>query len=520
MTDPEFHKQDTLPGLKKPPGTHLEAPPSLPKKIGTYPIEGLYREGGMCFLYLASRPETRDPVIIKVLKPHLRRNPEVIAKFVNEANILALADHPNIVQLYEYEETSSEHYIAMEFIQGQSLHSIIEHNPVSLRRAVEIILEIAYALCHLHTLGVIHRDLKPENILITDQHAVKLIDMGVAQMLSASHHKTPQPQLVGTPIYMSPEQHSNPEEVSYASDIYSLGIIAYELVLGKLSHGQIHLALMPKGLQKIIAKALQRRVEDRYQDVVDLITDLSAYLNSANLERERKGTDQLGDLSMHLQQAKMLMLPLALPQWPGLDVGVSIHRSIVLDTIYYDFITLSDERYAIAMVEPTNKGVEGIIEAAILKGLIAALSRLATTPSNLATFLNDVISSELPGRTFLFNYAMFIPSQHTVSVISCGPSHVWIGHPGQQDISNIPNSNPALGSSISSEHQEVSLPWRSGDSLYILSEALCTPSTNQMLQSLSDLPPQKLTDAIIRKATASDQGPLEQIPLCAISVMG
>ncbi len=111
-------------------------------------------------------------------------------------------------------------------------------------------MEIAYALCHLHTLGVIHRDLKPENILLTDQNNVKLIDLGVAQMLSEPVKKAGQKSIWSEPHLLSPEQHAQPDSVTYASDIYSLGIIAYELVLGKLSHGQIQLALMPKGLQK------------------------------------------------------------------------------------------------------------------------------------------------------------------------------------------------------------------------------------------------------------------------------
>ena len=171
-------------------------------------------------------------------------------------------------------------YIAMEFIQGISLRQYILQTPVSLKKALEIILDIAYALCHLHAHGVIHRDLKPENIIISDSGIVKVIDFGIAQILSEKKDDIGdfKQRTIGTPIYMSPEQKEYPEGVSYPTDIYSLGIIAYELILGKLSHGLIHLSLMPKGLQKIFNKMLQSKPEERYHDIVDLISDLSAYI--------------------------------------------------------------------------------------------------------------------------------------------------------------------------------------------------------------------------------------------------
>ena len=134
----------------------------------------------------------------------------------------------------------------MEFIQGLSLRQQILRVPISLKRALEIIKDIAYALCHLHTHGVIHRDLKPENILITNDSQIKVIDFGIAQLLSEQIlKKAPLKQrMIGTPVYISPEQRDNPESVSYPSDIYSLGIIAYELILGRLSQGHIHLSLI------------------------------------------------------------------------------------------------------------------------------------------------------------------------------------------------------------------------------------------------------------------------------------
>ena len=213
-----------------------------------------------------------------------------------EAEIITLTDHPNIVKLFGHGEWEEGLYIAMEFIQGISLRQFILQTPISLKRALEIILDIAYALCHLHTHGVIHRDLKPKNILLSENNQIKVIDFGIAQLLTEQTQEQSQSQkLIGTPVYMSPEQRANPESVSYPSDIHSLGIISYELILGKLSHGQVHLSLMPKGIQKILFNCLQPNIIDRYQDIVDFISDVSSYLNSSALQKEQVVGHQFGE---------------------------------------------------------------------------------------------------------------------------------------------------------------------------------------------------------------------------------
>ncbi len=532
MAKPDFHKNHTLPGAQVTPKDARPSDP-LPKVIGTYSVENLYREGGMCLLYLATHPVTKDPVIIKTLKPHLRGNQEIIRKFNNEAKILKLADHPNIVSVYDYEEWEGGLYIALEFIQGESLHSVIENNPVSLRRAVEIILEIAYALCHLHTLGVIHRDLKPENILVTDQNTIKLIDLGVAQMLSEAEQKPGPPArpplLVGTPIYMSPEQHTNPDLVSYASDIYSLGIIAYELVLGKLSHGQIHLALMPKGLQKIIAKTLQPRPEDRYHDVVDFITALSGYLNSASVEKERKSADLLSELSEHLQQAQAVLLPSQPPQWPEVDIGVSHYKGVGIGGIYYDFFALPDGNYGVVMAEPSAKGVEGVLYTAVLRGMVRTLCRLTTQPANLITFLNDLIVRDATNKVFWLSYLLLSSRTNQLYFTSCGPSKLWLlPHDGTAP-RKIEADNPALGIKLFSEFTETCIPWNIGDLLFLHSTTVCNPNTDvdvamdeasfaESLRTFSDLPTQKHAEAILRKATATERPQLERRLLCLVGL--
>lgn len=282
-----FFKRPTIPPF---PPLHEEREFPLPERIGPYKIQALLEKGGMSLLYLATDPKSDVPLIVKVLSPRFLSHPEMTNRFLKEAEIIALADHPNIVKLLGYGSWEGGLYIAMEFIKGTSLRQYLVQTPLSLRKSLEMILEIAYALCHLHTHGVIHRDLKPENILVDEKGQIKVIDFGIAQLIDPleiekNHENWGKKRLVGTPIYMSPEQRENPENVSYPSDIYSLGIVAYEVILGKLPGGQVRLSLMPKGFQKILSKALQPNISDRYMDIVDFISDLSSYAHSSDFEK-------------------------------------------------------------------------------------------------------------------------------------------------------------------------------------------------------------------------------------------
>ena len=278
MNEGDFYKETTVPPFYK--KDSIVIPVDLPETIGSYKIESLFEKGGMSVLYLGTHLTTQEPAIIKVLPEKYLLSQEVVKHFLKEADIIAMTDHPNIVKLYEHGNWKGGLYIAIEFVGGISLRQYILQHHISLKRSVEMIIEIAYALCHLHMHGVIHRDLKPENILVTESGTIKVIDFGIAQLLTKKDEKnlSKQTDFIGTPIYMSPEQKQNPQAVSYPSDIYSLGIIAYEIVSGKLSYGQIHLSLMPKGLQKILGKAMQRDPDFRYRDVVDFIADISALL--------------------------------------------------------------------------------------------------------------------------------------------------------------------------------------------------------------------------------------------------
>jgi serine/threonine protein kinase len=519
-----FHQQPTLPG--QPPDNSSPNAHSIPEVVGPYKIENLLEKGGMSILYLGTHPETKDPVTIKVLSQKYLSRPEVVQRFINEAAIIAMSDHPNIVQLHGYGEWEGGFYIAMGFVQGVSLRQYILQTPVSLTRALDIILNIAYALCHLHTHGVIHRDLKPDNILITDAGEIKVIDFGIAQLLadkdSAGAGKQ---QLVGTPIYMSPEQRENPESVSYPSDIYSLGIIAYELILGRLSQGQIHLTLMPRGMQKILHKALQPNPAERYQDVVDLISDLSEYRNSATLQKDRKPSDVLSELAESMKKVQTTLVTSSSPKWQDVEIGFVGHQGISLSGIYYDFIEMAGGTYGIITGEASAKGAEGVIYTAVLRGMVRSLCRLTTKPVELVTILNDLLLRDSMNQTFTLNYLVLDPQQNQLRYISCGYGSLWQVKSQSTTPLRITANNNALGVSPDVEFSEVCCSWDLDDTVVLNTFATDDSTTGlsekmfeQALVENISRPPQKQVENIFRRVQLSAQKFLKERSISLVSI--
>lgn len=367
-TEDDFHKRDTIPPF---PDNSPEETPPLPAFIGPYKIERILERGGMSYLYLGHAQDLDFPLIIKVLSPKFVKNTEVQSRFLNEAEIIRMADHPNIIKLYGSGTWEGGLYIAMEYIEGISLRKLLESSPLTIKRSIEIILEIAYALVHLHTHHVIHRDLKPENILITLDGHVKVIDFGIAQLIHRKPIEASQKRFIGTPIYISPEQREDPENVSYPSDIYSLGIIAYELILGRLSQGQIHLTLMPKGIRPILMKALNPKPSDRYHDVVDFIGDLLIYLHSSEIEKDKKPLESYSEqYNQVLAEAKKELQPVKKERF-----DFTLSPSLAYSTVMWSYFE-NKEINRFCLLEESEKSHSSFLHYLTINGFLKSLENI------------------------------------------------------------------------------------------------------------------------------------------------
>ncbi len=490
----DFHKQPTLPDL------HAGVPKILPKQIGPYKIDSLLNKGGMSVVYLGVHPETAQPIVVKVLLPKYCKNKEMASRFLKEAEIIGMAHHPNIVRLYGQGEWEKGLYIAMEFIQGVSLRQFIQQKSLSHKRALEIVLQVAYALCHLHTHGVIHRDLKPENILITETGEIKLIDFGIAQVkgLIEQQRITQKNRLMGTPVYMSPEQKENPSLVTYSSDIYSLGIIAYELILGRLSHGVIHLALLSKRFQAIIEKALQPDPKERYQDIVDFITDLSQYIHTLSDDPEEKEEAASEELLQIIQKSNRALIPKAPPHWPSIEIGMAIHKNLSLSGLYLDFFHLQENRYGIVLAESLEAETFSFSSISILCGMIRMAMRTPRSPLELLQELNQTLHQDPLAPRFALSLLVLSPDKNQLFFASCGHTDLYHIREGTQIAQQLTTPNPALGADPNTTFLQIVDNWLPGDNLILYSLHLHSKKKeNDWLNNYLLLSPQNQAEKIL-----------------------
>jgi len=463
----DFHKQSTLPNLTKGKKKNFDHP----TEIGPYKIEAPFTKGGMSFLYLGVDPKDHSPIVIKVLSPKYLTHPEMSGQFLKEAEIISLTDHPNIIKLKGQGEWEGGLYIAMEFIQGISLKQFIIQQNFSPRTCIDIVLQVAYALLHLHTHGVIHRDLKPENILITEGGSVKVIDFGIAQLIYDKNISLPSQRgkFLGTPSYMSPQQKKDPLNVTFATDIYSLGVIAFELLVGKLSFGSIQLSLLPKDLRHIIEKSLAPDLKERYSDVVDFITDLTDYLKKEQQTGMGEGMKEVWE---HLEKSHLKLLPRDLPKWSSFDIGLAKpDRESDLGS-YYDFFKFADQTYLICNGEYKESSVESLSYTSLLKGMVQSLTRdfLSSPdhhfePITFCTALNEMIAKEKIESHFVFQLLYLCPSTNQFSFISCGSGALIHLPSSAQEPRFLANQNPPLGKDPNHGFYETTENWTEGDLL-------------------------------------------------------
>jgi len=258
--------------------------PSVEEVAHLFPqleVLGFIGQGGMGAVYRARQKELDRVVALKILPPGIGKDPAFADRFTREAKALAKLNHPGIVTLYDFAKADGLYFFLMEFVDGVNLRQLLTAGRLSAREALAIVPQICDALQYAHDQGIVHRDIKPENILLDRQGRVKVADFGLAKLVGTEGEPsaaagavdgsavlTEAGKVMGTPQYMAPEQREHPADVDHRADIYSLGVVFYQMLTGELPGKPIELpsrkVQVDVRLDEVVLHALEKEPELRY----------------------------------------------------------------------------------------------------------------------------------------------------------------------------------------------------------------------------------------------------------------
>ena len=293
--------------------------------VGSFRILSQLGRGGMGVVYLAEDLKLGRKVALKVLPEELSRRDDLVRRFALESKAASGLNHPNIVTVYEIGKTGSSEYIATEYIEGENLRHHFASGRMSLRDALDVLIQVASALAAAHGAGIIHRDIKPENIMLRPDGYVKVLDFGLAKAIAGTRPGSPFADLeaatlvkmetepgamIGTVYYMAPEQ-ARGQDVDARADIFSVGVLAYEMIAGRRPFGgETNLDAListlerepqplascapgaPPEIQRIVSRALRKDREERYQTINEMLIDLKNLREDIAFEAKRDRASQ------------------------------------------------------------------------------------------------------------------------------------------------------------------------------------------------------------------------------------
>jgi len=313
--------------------------PLVGKTLGAYRIDGVLGQGGMGIVYRAHDLKLQRPVAVKLLPPELTADPERRKRFLLEARAAARVTHPAIAQVYDVGEHEGIIFIAMELVEGRTVAALVQSKELDLLGAIDIAIEVAEGLARAHEMGIVHRDVKPANVIVTRDGHAKILDFGLAKLTDPTEStlttaaagvdvstmtQTQIGAVKGTPAYMSPEQiKAGP--VDARSDLFSLGVMLFEMATGEVPFRRetpvetmhavafedtpsIHTRQpnLPVDLQRILARCLQKRPEDRYPNARQLAQELRQLRRHTESGRARPPSlqERVSDAVTRLRQLK------------------------------------------------------------------------------------------------------------------------------------------------------------------------------------------------------------------------
>jgi serine/threonine protein kinase len=308
----------------EPEGAASKTPPPRPEELAAHfpqlEILEVIGQGGMGVVYRARQRKLDRVVALKVLSRDAAKDPAFSERFNREARALARLNHPNIVTVHDFGEADGWFYLVMEYVDGADLRRVLQQGRLSPEEALRIVPVVCDALQYAHANGVVHRDIKPGNILMDRESRVKIADFGIAKLAgqtSADVTLTQSKQSMGTPHYMAPEQVESPLTVDHRADIYSLGVVFYEMLTGELPLGRFappsRRVQVDVRLDDVVLRALEKEPDRRYQQVGEVKTEVEKITGRGDRGKRESVGDRI-----------KVRLPFGVRTWLGLGVAWAV----------------------------------------------------------------------------------------------------------------------------------------------------------------------------------------------------
>lgn len=389
----------------EPEGAASKATPASPEELAAHfpqlEILEVIGQGGMGVVYRARQRKLDRVVALKVLSQEAAKDPAFAERFHREARALARLNHPNIVTVYDFGESDGWFYLVMEYVDGADLRRVLQQGRLSPQEALRIVPVVCDALQYAHANGVVHRDIKPGNILMDREGRVKIADFGIAKLAgqtSADVTLTQSKQSMGTPHYMAPEQVESPLTVDHRADIYSLGVVFYEMLTGELPLGRFappsRRVQVDVRLDEVVLRALEKEPGRRYQQVGDVKTEVEKITGRGDGGKRESVGERI-----------KVRLPFGVRTWLGLGVAWAL---------------LSVATFRLVQTHPGLVGTEAPGWMLWLLAYLGALAPLGTTvfgwlalrEADLRRCGANVVSSALG--------VMVLPTVLVAGLVGCG----------------------------------------------------------------------------------------------------
>ncbi|HEU0294810.1 MAG TPA: serine/threonine-protein kinase [Anaerolineales bacterium] len=272
------------------------------ENIGPYRIVEQLGQGGMATVFKAYHASLDRYVALKALHPALNTDQSFASRFQREARVVARLEHPNIVPVYDYAEHETRPYLVMKFIEGDTLKARMDQGPLASEEIAKIVEAVGAALAYAHKQGVLHRDVKPSNVLLASDGNIYLADFGLARMAQSGESTLSSDMVMGTPQYISPEQAMGKSDLDQRTDLYSFGVMLYEMVVGRVPfnadtpfaiiHDHIYSPLplphkvnpnVPEQVERVLLKSLAKERSDRFENASQLVSAFKEAWNEAGI---------------------------------------------------------------------------------------------------------------------------------------------------------------------------------------------------------------------------------------------